>query len=108
MMLPRMHDSPIPMKMMFGSVSETATAPTEALVIRPSVIGAHVSPPSRVFQRPPPVAPKYPTFGCPFTPLMAIDRPPLSGPTLRQRYALVIVLSSAAGGRNASRSAPRV
>ena len=34
------------------------TAPTDALVIWPSVIGAQLSPPSVVFQRPPPVAPK--------------------------------------------------
>jgi hypothetical protein len=50
--------SPVPMKMMSGFDSETATAPTDALVICPSVIGAHVVPPSVVFQSPPPVAPK--------------------------------------------------
>src|ERR1041384_367064 len=93
MMLPRMHDSPIPMNTMFGSDSATATAPTEALLICPSVTDVHVSPPSVVFQRPPPVAPKYPTFGWPLTPLMAIERPPRSGPTLRQRYAFERTLS---------------
>jgi hypothetical protein len=41
-----------------GSASQTATAPTEALVIFPSVTGRHVRPPSVVFHRPPPVAPK--------------------------------------------------
>ena len=88
-----MHDSPMPMKTMSGFDSETATAPTDALVIWPSVIGVHVVPPSVVFQSPPPVAPKYPTFGWPFTPLIAIDRPPRSGPTLRQRNALATTLS---------------
>ncbi|MEZ4455471.1 MAG: hypothetical protein R2882_02815 [Gemmatimonadales bacterium] len=38
--------------------SLVATAPTEALVICPSVTGAQVSPPSAVFQSPPPTAPK--------------------------------------------------
>ncbi len=56
--LPRMHDSPVPMKTSSGFVSDTATAPTEELVICPSVIGAHVVPLSVVFHRPPPVAPK--------------------------------------------------
>jgi hypothetical protein len=41
-----------------GFVSETATAPTDELVIWPSVTGAHVSPPFVVFHNPPPVAPK--------------------------------------------------
>ena len=58
MMLPRMHDSPVPMNTMSGLLSATATAPTEALVICLSVTGAHVSPRSVVFQSPPPVAPK--------------------------------------------------
>ena len=40
------------------SVSETATAPTDALVIWPSVIGVQLSPLSVVFHNPPPVAPK--------------------------------------------------
>ncbi len=48
----------MPMKTMSGLVSETATAPTDALWIWPSVTGAQVVPPSVVFQRPPPVAPK--------------------------------------------------
>src|SRR6476619_4345741 len=74
-MSPRMQASPVPTKITSGFDSATATAPTEALVIRLSVIGAHVVPPSVVFQSPPPVAPKYPTFGWPFTPLIAIDRP---------------------------------
>src|SRR5262245_60353907 len=86
MMLPRMHDSPVPMNTMSGLLSDTATAPTEELVICPSVTGAQVSPPSVVFQRPPPVAPKYASRGRPLTPLTAIDRPPRSGPMLRHRY----------------------
>ena len=36
----------------------TATAPTDADVIWKSVTGCQLSPPSVVFQRPPPVAPK--------------------------------------------------
>ena len=58
MMLPRMHVSPVPMKTMSGFDSLTATAPTDALVILPSVTGDQFSPPSVVFHRPPPVAPK--------------------------------------------------
>ena len=58
MMLPRMHDSPMPMNTISGFDSLTAMAPTEALVICPSVMGIQVSPPSVVFQRPPPTAPK--------------------------------------------------
>src|SRR5262245_31822415 len=71
---------------MSGLDSATATAPTEELFSCPSVTAAHVTPLSVVFQRPPPTAPKYASFGRPFTPLTAIDRPPRSGPTLRQRY----------------------
>ena len=58
MMLPRMQVSPVPMKTRSGSVSETATAPTEADVILKSVTGHQFSPPSVVFHSPPPVAPK--------------------------------------------------
>ena len=50
-----MHDSPMPMKTTSGLDSDTATAPTDELLIFPSVTGAHVAPPSTVFQRPPPV-----------------------------------------------------
>ena len=85
MMLPRMHVSPIPMNTRLGFVSLTATAPTDALLICPSVTGGQLSPPSVVFQSPPPTAPKYATLGWPFTPLTAIERPPRSGPMLRQR-----------------------
>ena len=53
-----MQVSPVPMKTRSGSVSATATAPTEAEVILKSVTGNHSSPPSMVFQSPPPVAPK--------------------------------------------------
>src|ERR1035437_4816835 len=57
-MSPRMHDSPMPMKTTFGSVALTATAPTDELWICPSVMFAQCSPPSVVFQSPPPVAPR--------------------------------------------------
>ena len=53
-----MHDSPMPIQTMSGLVSETATAPTDALCSWPSVTGAQFSPPLVVFHRPPPVAPK--------------------------------------------------
>src|SRR2546430_16980383 len=76
MMLPRMHDSPVPMKTTSGRDSETATAPIEELVIWPSVTGAHFTPPSVVFHRPPPAAPKDASRGRPFTPDPAIERPP--------------------------------
>src|SRR3954462_5761957 len=82
-MFPRMHDSPMPMKTTSGLDSETATAPTDELWICPSVTGNHVSPPLVVFQRPPPVAPKYASRGRPLTPEIAMDRQPRSGPMLR-------------------------
>ena len=41
-----MHCSPMPIQTMSGLVSETATAPTDELVIWPSVTGTQVSPPS--------------------------------------------------------------
>jgi hypothetical protein len=78
-----MHCSPVPIQTTSGLVSETATAPTEELWIWPSVTGVHVSPPSTVFHSPPPVWPLYASFGRPFTPLDAIDRPARSGPMLR-------------------------
>src|SRR5438128_11743297 len=96
-MLPRMHDSPVPMKTISGFVSETATAPTDELWIWPSVTGAHVSPPSVVFQSPPPVWPEYASFGRPFTPVAAIDRPARAGPMLRHWYAFRIAGSREAG-----------
>jgi hypothetical protein len=83
MMLPRMADSPMPMKTRSGFDSLTATAPTEALVIWPSVTGTQFSPASTVFHSPPPVAPKYASSGRPLTPLAAMERPPRSGPRLR-------------------------
>src|SRR4051794_13581113 len=88
MMLPRMHDSPIPMKTTSGFDSETATAPTDELLICPSVTGPHVWPPSTVFHRPPPTAPKYASRGRPFTPLTAMERPPRAGPRLRHCNAV--------------------
>src|SRR5205823_2937498 len=87
MMLPRMHDSPVPTKTMSGVDSETATAPTDELVIWPSVAGAQVCPLSIVFQSPPPAAPKYASLGRPFTPETAIERPPRQGPMLRHSKA---------------------
>src|SRR5215831_8788457 len=104
-MLPRMHASPVPMKMTSGFDSATATAPTDALVIWLSVMAAQVVPPSVVFHRPPPVAPKYPTFGCPRTPVTVRERPPRSGPTLRQRYALRMA-ESTGGAMGAERTIP--
>src|SRR5882672_12858128 len=80
---------------MSGFDSDTATAPTDELVIWPSVTGAHFEPPSVVFHSPPPAAPKYASFGRPFTPETAIDRPPRSGPTLRHLNALISAGSSA-------------
>src|SRR4051812_18461026 len=73
---------------MSGFDSLTATAPTDALRIWPSVTGAHVSPPSIVFHRPPPTAPKYASLRRPFTPLTAMERPPRSGPIDRHLNAL--------------------
>src|SRR6185436_13184424 len=93
MMLPRMQDSPMPIQTTSGLDSETATAPTEELVIRPSVTGAQLLPASVVFHRPPPTAPKYASRGRPLTPETAIDRPPRSGPMLRQRNAFAIAAS---------------
>src|SRR5919109_4250944 len=87
MMLPRMHDSPMPMYTMSGFDSDTATAPTDELLIWPSVTGAHVFPASVVFHSPPPTAPKYASRGRPLTPDTAIERPPRAGPMLRQRSA---------------------
>src|SRR5438046_4063181 len=80
MMLPRMQASPIPMKTTSGLLSLTATAPTEAVRICPSVTGDQVVPPSVVFHRPPPAAPKYASRGRPWTPLPALDRAPRAGP----------------------------
>src|SRR5580765_8229971 len=79
---------------MSGFDSETATAPTDELAIWPSVTGAHFAPPSVVFQRPPPTAPKYASLGRPFAPDTAIDRPPRSGPTLRHLKEVVRAGSS--------------
>ena len=84
----------MPMKTTSGLVSLTATAPTDALLIWPSVTGAHVSPPSIVFQRPPPTAPKYASFLRPLTPVAAMDRPPRSGPSARHLNDFASVVSS--------------
>src|SRR4051812_10478232 len=92
---------------MSGLDSETATAPTDELVMRPSVIGAHFAPPSVVFHRPPPAAPKYASRGRPLTPETAIERPPRSGPTLRHLKALTIAGSRAASLVGACASARR-
>ena len=86
----------MPMYTTSGLVSLTATAPTDALLIWPSVTGAHVSPPSVVFHSPPPTAPKYASFGRPRTPLTAIERPPRSGPIARHLYDFSSALSIAA------------
>ena len=47
-----------PMNTTSGLDSETATAPTDELRTWPSVTAAQVSPPSVVFHKPPPTAPK--------------------------------------------------
>src|SRR5262245_33395550 len=73
---------------MSGLDSDTSTAPTDELLIWPSVTGFHVRPLSVVFQRPPPTAPKYASRDRPLTPATAMERPPLAGPILRHRYAL--------------------
>src|SRR5215207_4555423 len=96
MMLPRMHDSPMPMYTTSGFDSEPATAPTDALLTRPSVTGVQPWPPSVVFQSPPPTAPKYASLGRPFTPVAAMDRPPRSGPMLRHLNVLRSAESSGA------------
>src|SRR5918993_4277163 len=98
MMLPRIHDSPIPIKTTSGFDSDTATAPTEALLIWPSVTGSQFSPASVVFQSPPPTAPKYASRGRPFTPLTAMERPPRSGPMLRHCSCDSSEAVAAAGG----------
>src|SRR4029077_1035177 len=98
LMLPRMHDSPMPIYTTSGFESDTATAPTDELLIWPSVTGFQLRPPSTVFQRPPPTAPKYPSLGRPFTPEIAIERPPRSGPMLRHLSASTIALSMATPG----------
>ncbi len=48
----------MPTTITFGSDSATATAPTDEVFRNLSASGFHVAPPSVVFQRPPPVAPK--------------------------------------------------
>ena len=58
MMLPRSWTSPIPTYTTSGFDSATATAPTDDVFRNLSAAGLHVVPPSVVFHRPPPVAPK--------------------------------------------------
>jgi hypothetical protein len=71
--------------------------------IWPSVTGTQSLPPLVVFQRPPPVAPKYASCGRPFTPVTPIDRPPLSGPMLRHWYVRMISESRTGGAPGACR-----
>src|SRR5688572_5396457 len=78
---------------MSGLDSHTATAPTDELVILPSVTGSHVVPPSVVFQSPPPVAPKQYSNGRAAEPATPIDRPPRFGPMLRDWSAPKMVES---------------
>src|SRR5262245_36267112 len=82
---------------MSGLEGDTAMAPTEELAICPSVTGVHDVPPSMVFHRPPPVAPKKYSNGREGDPAAAIDRPPRSGPMLRHCSA------SSGTGRMAAR-----
>ncbi|HEV2734137.1 MAG TPA: hypothetical protein VGV85_04830 [Longimicrobiaceae bacterium] len=56
--LPRSCASPMPAYTTSGLASHTASAPTELLVKCRSDTGRQVTPPSPVFQTPPPVAPK--------------------------------------------------
>src|SRR6476661_7645356 len=100
-MLPRMHDSPIPMKTMSGLDSETATAPTDELCTWPSVTGTHVVPPLVVFQSPPPVCAEYASFGRPFTPATDSARPARSGPMLRHLNAFMTTGSMEGARRSA-------
>ena len=58
MMLPRSCTSPIPTYTTSGFDSATATAPTDEVFKNLSATGFQVVPPSAVFHRPPPVAPK--------------------------------------------------
>src|SRR5256885_768810 len=55
--LPRSGDSPVPAYPTLGSDGATATAPTDPAVKNLSEAGCQVSPPSAVFQTPPPVPP---------------------------------------------------
>src|ERR1035437_2273788 len=98
-MLPRSWHSPRPMETTSGLDGATASAPTEALLIWPSVTGVQVLPPSEVFQSPPPVAPKKYSFGRAVLPAAAIERPPRSGPRLRQ------VSAENEGGKSAAKPA---
>ncbi len=56
--LPRMQLSPIPTYTTFGSAEAMPTAPTDARLKNPSVVFSQYTPPSWVFQIPPPVDPK--------------------------------------------------
>src|SRR6516162_1589996 len=97
MILPRIQDSPVPIKTMSGFDSDTATAPTEELVIWPSVTGDQSIPPLTVFHKPPPTAPKYASLRRPLTPVTAMERPPRAGPMLRHLYVPKNELSAVSG-----------
>ena len=87
----------MPMKTMSGFDSETATAPTDALVIWPSVIGVQRL---AAVGRLPQSAARGAEVADLRLALHAADRdrrPPRSGPTLRQRSALATTLSMTGG-----------
>src|SRR5262245_24738209 len=80
MMFPRSSVSPIPTYTTSGFDSATATAPTDEDEKDLSETGRQVTPPSVVFQSPPPVAPKSYSSGRLPLPATACDRPPRAGP----------------------------
>jgi hypothetical protein len=71
-----------------GFASHCPIAPTDELVKCVSDIGRQVVPPSVLFHTPPPVAPNQYSNGRALVPATAIERPPRTGPTLRQLSAL--------------------
>jgi hypothetical protein len=60
-----------------------------------SEAGAHVMPPSTVFQTPPPVVPIQYSSGRARLPAAATERPPRNGPSSRQVSAASAVVSAA-------------
>ncbi len=86
-----------------------ATAPTDELLICPSVTGLQVCPPSVVFHSPPPTAPKKYSSRRDGLPADAIERPPRTGPTLRHCNALkktaAYPVACASGARPATAAA---
>ena len=67
---------------------ETAIAPTDPVLKKPSETGFQLRPPSSVFQTPPPVAPMKYVKGWLGIPATAVTLPPLKGPIQRHFIAL--------------------